>query len=343
MTEDDGSMKFAPPDAAPRRATAMDVARAAGVSRSAVSRAFSQTAYLDTDKRDHIRRIAAEMGYRPNALAAGLNRTRSNLVGIVAGDVGNLYDAQLLSRLVSGLTAAGKWPVVLDGSVGADRLVATDIFAYPLDAMIVRGGSVDPVMVDTCAKLHIPLVFLGCVVDAPAVDSIVCRNAEGMARIADLLLNRGRRRFAFLGGPAQWASQQQRLQGLCDALAQAGLELIATESADFSHQGGAKVARRLLQDHDLDALVCANDAMAIGALGVARHDLGLNVPADLSITGFDDVDMASWPCFDLTTACNPVEETVAGVIELLEARLAAPSAPSRRIQIDAHLVRRGTH
>ena len=327
----------------PRRITALDVARRAGVSRSAVSRAFSRTAYIDPGKRALILKVAEEMGYRPNALAAGLMRTRSNLVAVVAGEIGNFHDAALVAQLVPALIAAGKWPIVIDGSVDAEELGAPDIFSYPLDAMIVRGGSVDETLVAACAKLNIPLVFSGCIVEADFVDSVCCLNAGGMGMAADLLVQRGRRRFGYIGGPSSWASERERFAGARARLRTAGLEFVACLSADYTFEGGSRAARDLLSAQQLDAVICANDAMALGALTVARQEMGLAVPVDLSITGFDDIGQASWPCFNLTTLRNPVDTMVARIVDLLLTRLAYPTLPGRVAHIEPDLIARDTH
>lgn len=101
---------------AKRRVTAADVAKLAGVSRSAVSRAFTEGAYLAPDKRQLIQKAAQELGYRPNALAAGLQGRRSNLVAIFVGEMANEYDKEVLAKLIAGLNSAGKWPIVIGGS-----------------------------------------------------------------------------------------------------------------------------------------------------------------------------------------------------------------------------------
>lgn len=158
-----------------------------------------------------------------------------------------------------------------------------------------------------------------------------------------LLLQKGRRRFGWIDGPPRVVSTRERRVGVQRALEEAGLELTADDDSDYTFSGGMAAARKMLGQYDLDALVCANDAMAAGALSVARDIMGMKVPEDLSITGFDNVEMAEWPCFNLTTVRNPMREITDEIMRLLVERIADPNKPGEAIWVDAELVERGTH
>ncbi len=327
----------------PRRVTASDVAEAAAVSRAAVSRAFAKNAYLDSAKRDLILETARRLGYRPNALAASLHGTETGLVGIVAGDLGREYDAAFVGALVSGLNASGKWPLVLSGSDALTTQSIRAVLGYPLDALIVRGGSVPTAAFRDAAQLHIPVIFSGRVAEAPLADCICCRNEDGARLAIEAMLDRGRRSFGYIGGPADWSSEAERQTGVQDALREAGLALCAQQQADYTFEGGRSAARQILRDDRIDALFCANDAMALGALSTAREMPGHQVPETLSIIGFDDIPLAAWPDFNLTTIRNPIPETVSQILRLVEARLSDPTRDGEVIMIAPELVARGTH
>lgn len=327
----------------PKRITALDVAELVGVSRSAVSRAFSPGSYLDPAKRELILNAAMQVGYRPNALASSLKGVRSNLIGVIAGDMNNHFDADFLAALVGSLNKAGKWPLVLGGKdVVTDQAILAAL-SYPLDAMIIRGGSVGSEIVENCGKLSIPVLFAGRAVIGHFADSVACDNRTVMSEVVDLLLKKGRRSFAYLGGPRELSSDSERLSGVAERLSRDGLTLTAKAHADFTIEGGALQARALLSQHKIDALVCANDALAIGALSCARSMLGLSVPSDLSITGFDDMTISSLPEFNLTTAKNPIQKMVAELMRVLEGRLQDPQKPSENTVVESTLVLRGTH
>ncbi|WP_300062599.1 LacI family DNA-binding transcriptional regulator [uncultured Roseobacter sp.] len=341
MTDENDPLQ--PTPRRPRRVTAQDVAQAAGVSRTAVSRAFNPDSYLDPAKRERVLKTALDIGYRPNALAASLQGTRTGLVGVIAGDLGSPYDSEVLAALVASLTRADRWPLVLGGPDAVTDQAILSVLRYPLDALIIRGGSLSPEITAICEKLNIPMIFAGRIGSNPQADSVVCDNRAGTTEAVDLLLDGGRRRFGYLGGPANWSSERERLAGVVSRLAGAGLALVAHRHADYTFEGGRRAARALLDTRALDALICGNDAMALGALCCARHDLGLAVPDDLALVGFDDIAMARWPEYRLTTIRNPIESTVAAIVRLLEMRMAHPQRPAERVMITPTLIARATH
>lgn len=324
-----------------RRITAAEVARAAGVSRSAVSRAFTEGAYLDSEKRDLILTTARALGYRPNALAAGLQGGRSNLVAIFSGQSSNDLDRDAAARLVSGLNAIGRWPIMIDGSGDSAREAVANVLRYPLEAMILRAGSMRDDIVADCVKLAIPVISWGRVVTAPQVDSVCLRNDDGMATATQLLLDKGRRRFGFVGGPKGFSSADQRRAGFERVLQSHGLAPLADLQGDFTYLSGYNAAQSLI-GVGLDALICANDAMALGALQ-ALQNRGIEVPQALSVIGFDDIPTASWPGFELTTLRNPIDALVAAVTGLIERRAAHPAKQDEQIWLKPDLMLRATH
>lgn len=328
-----------------RRVTAAEVARGAGVSRSAVSRAFTPGSYLDAEKRAHILDVAGRLGYRPNRIAAGLQRRgRSDLVAVLVGRLANHFDSDFQAILLEGLAGMGKWPLVL---VSAPDRIEEDILGvlgFPLDALIVRGGSVGAPVVAACSKLGIPLVVSGRVTAMPGVDSVCSDNVQGATAAVGALLARGRRRIGYLGGPADLFSDQERRAGFRAAMAAAGRAPAAECSADYSFEGGhAAVAALLATAPELDGLFCGNDAMALGAIAALREVHGRAVPEDISVIGFDDIAIARWPGVGLSTVRNDARATVAEILSLLSERLERPDRPGRVIRIPAPFIARSTH
>ena len=187
-------------DAKRRRVTAEDVARAAGVSRSAVSRAYTKGAYVSREKKRKIQEAAEVLGYRPNALAAGLNSSRSNLVGVVTGNLNNHYDSDLVGKLVMRLNGLDKLPVVIGGTtdnVGDSEIL--DVLDYPLDALVIRAGSVKVETVEKCLKLQVPVIVSGRILDVGNVDSLCCDNRAGAELAIATLFGSGRERNRISG------------------------------------------------------------------------------------------------------------------------------------------------
>lgn len=326
----------------PRRVTAQTVADAAGVSRSAVSRAFTPGAYLDADKRKKIHEVANQMGYQPNALAAGLKGGRSHLVAVFVGNMRSAYDTEFVSTLVGELNALNKWPILIDGGDQRAESAIDRVLRYPLDALILRGGSMSEELVDMCIKFSVPIISSGRIVDAPGVDNVCCRNAIGTRLATEMLVKQGRSRFGFIGGTPDFYSSSERRAGVQDTLSALGMSLIAETTGQFTVESGYAATLELLENNILDALICANDAMAIGAL-TAAQDAGVCVPDNMSIVGFDDIEMAKWPSFNLTTIHNPIGAAVDQVISLMESRLNNPDKQPETVFIDPYIVERGTH
>lgn len=325
-----------------RRVTAADIAKLAGVSRSAVSRAFTQGAYLDASKKSRILEAADELGYRPNALAASLQGAGSNLVAIFVGDMPNLYDKEVATALINGLNAAGKWPIVIGGSGETAQAAIQNVLRYPLESMILRSGSLGADVVSSCLKLGIPVISSGRIVEGPSVDNICVRNADAMARLTRFIIGQGRKRLAYLSGPEAFWSTGERFRGFQSAMDEAGMLPIARLYGDYSVQSGYDAIKEFPLVNGIDALICANDAMAIGALMFLREKGG-SVPSDIAVTGFDDSSMAAWPNVGLTTVQNPIGPLVEGTIELLSKRQADPDGPGQTKWLDAELVLRTTH
>ncbi|MCP1316132.1 LacI family DNA-binding transcriptional regulator, partial [Halomonas sp. 707D7] len=276
------------------RVTADDVAAAAGVSRAMVSRAFTPGASVSVKKREHVLRVAASLGYRPNLIARGLTGRRTGLVAVVTGNVARPYEAWLLSHLLEALVERGYQPLLLPAGSATMAERIHHALAYQVEGAIVAAGSVSRATAELCRRSGAPLMLIGRVLEEADVDAVCCDNASGMAALVERLVIGGRRRIAWLGGREEAFSDAERRDAAECALAAAGLEFVASARGDFSFESGVIAAGALLEGHPgIDALVCANDAMALGALEAARR-LNVAVPERLAVTGFDDVPQAAW-------------------------------------------------
>ena len=323
------------------RVTADDVARAAGVSRAMVSRAFTPGASVSARKREHVLSVAQRLGYRPNLIARGLTGQRTGLIAVVVGEISRPYEAWLLEHLVQALSAHRSQPLLLLAGRGTNLTEMLDhALAYQVDGAIVAAGSVSREIADRCGASGAPLVLIGRVLEESDTDSVCCDNREGMRMLVAWLAKQGRRRLAWLGGTPDTFSDQERGQAVEQALTDHGLALLARRQGDFSQLSGMEEGGRLLDAGlSLDGIMCANDAMALGVLEAAAQR-GINVPDDIAITGFDDIPGAAWGRCPLTTVRNPVNETALAALRLLEARLQAPSRDTQVVRIGVTLVPR---
>ncbi len=327
-----------------RRITSEDVAELAGVSRSAVSRTFTPGASVSAEMRDRVVQAAQELGYRRNALARSLTTNSTDLIAVVMGYLSSQYEPYFLGRLTAGLQRVHKRALLVhvddSDDVGVPLLEA---LAYPVEAAVVAAGSISPETAEECMRLGIPLVLSGRALKADGVDAVRCDNHAGARLAADALVRAGHQRIAYIGGKVSIQSEAERSAGLRDGLASHGLAVFAEEQGDFSFESGYRAAVTLLRAQvPPDAIFCCNDAMAMGAMDAARHTLGLRVPDDVSIVGFDDIPMSAWPGFNLTTVRNPVDQAVDNILDLLQRRIGRPHLPPEIRWLRPVMVRRGS-
>jgi DNA-binding LacI/PurR family transcriptional regulator len=296
-----------------------DVARKAGVSQSTVSRVFSHGDYLTAEARETVLQAAEELGYRPNAIARSLVRGTTQMIGLVVTPFFNPYYSHVIRLFTRALQDRGYWTMLLNVP---DQLSAEETLPmalrYRLDGLIFTSASLSSRLVNECLHSATPVILFNRYVLDDDVDSVFCDNLEGGSMVADMLLAGGHERFAYVAGEQDTSTNMDREQGFATRLHERGRELEFRESGDDTYGAGCAAARRLLRsDKPPDAIFCANDLMACGALDVARREFGVVIPDDLSIVGFDDIPMASWSAYSLTTVRQPVEEMVACTIELL--------------------------
>ena len=328
-----------------RRITSVDVARRAGVSQSAVSRAFTPGGSVSARTAAKVRRAAEELGYRPNATARTLITGRSRIVGLVVYTLDNPFYPDAVERLSVALQSEGYHVLLFTASntLGDVEPVLQRILDYQVDAIVMVSISLDSTLAERCAALNIPVLLFNR--DQPGADllAVTTDNVEGGRLAARALLVGRPRRIAHLAGFEGASTQIDREAGFRAALAEAGHEVRLREVGDYRYDGARAAARRLLLRSDPpDAVFCGDDHMAFAALDVARHEARLRVPEDVAIVGYDDVPQAAWSSFDLTTVRQPMRAMVSRSIEMLLAAIEAPGTPPAKLRLPPILVPRGS-
>lgn len=313
----------------PRSVTASDVARQAGVSRSAVSRAFTPEASIHPDTRERVLAVARELGYRPNALARSLVKSKqgpsSGLIAVVMGEFDNPFQPHFFSQLTQALQAQGRVAMlVMPDAQGSLEEALDRLMAYQVEGAIVAAGSLSPEATDAFLTLGTPAVLLGREDPRGRVSAILTDNRAVGERAADYLLSQGRQRPAFIGGRADGQASRERQQGFVDRLQQNGIASPpCLSNPDYSYASGFAAAQQLLRDFpNTDALFCACDALALGAMDALR-DAGRISPNHFNLIGCDDVPQAAWPGYQLTTLAQPVDLLVNQALDHLMTSIAS--------------------
>ncbi len=313
---------------AARLPTATDVARVAGVSQSAVSRSFTPGASVAAAARARVLAAAEALGYHPNLLARTLTTGRSAIIGVAVGDLANPFYPHILHHLSTRLAATGRQTVLL-GPTSLDWALH-----YRLDGLILAATSLPSTLAQRCAQGGVPVVLLNRTSCLPGIASVLGENAAGAREVARFLLAGRHQRIAFLAGPAS-AAASLRERAFTGELTRAGKILFRRAQAPPTREGATLAAARLLVEPRPDAVFCHNDLIAMATIDAARA-LGLAIPADLSVIGFDDTPAAAWPAYALTSFSQPAVAMADAAVALLDL-----AAGTRRI-VPGQLVIRGS-
>lgn len=326
--------------------TADDIAERLGISRSTVSRAFTPGAPVSEKTRQLVLRTAEELGYQRNELASALTSSRNRMVGIVVAELENPIHASTLQRFTTQLQRAGSAPIVigLGDETDFDAILAT-LKQYQVGVVVLSSLNVTPAMVKACERAGFPTLALGRLVDDPSVSSITADQFQGGLLAGRHAAEAGYRHIAVIAGPRpRWTSWAREV-GFLRGLDEHGLTPACRLIGEYTVESGSAIAAELFSDKTRaqpDLVYCANDLMAIGLIDTARDRFGLRVPQDLGVIGFDDIPMAAWTPYSITTIGLPidamVDAAVATVSRIQEGRDQSPS----KTLIPVSLVIRGS-
>jgi len=323
--------------------SAHDVARIAGVSQAAVSRAFTPGASVAKATQDRIFHAAKSLGYRPNLLARSLIKGESGIIGVVFGNPRSLFFMSAFHALSARLSQAQKHILVFtqEGKATADGHVE-DLLKYRVDALFLMGIGLSRKLAKQCRDKEIPVVFFNLRSrEIKDFASVTVNNREGARQIAEHLLQQGYRRLAFMGGLTNSSTSHERESAFNKYLANQGLSAPMREVGSYDRDGAVLATRSLLSRKSRpDAIFCWNDYMALAAIDVARYEFGLEIGRELGIAGFGDIEQACWPSFNLTTYSQPVDTMIQEVAKILLAN--PPSKRPEHTIVDGVLKPRGS-
>lgn len=326
-----------------RRVTSQDVAEHAGVSQSAVSRVFTPGASVSKKMEARVRASAEILGYRPNVLARSLITGRSRIIGLVVAYLDNHFYTDALERLSRALQAEG-YHVLMFMSREGENLdgVIQEILDYQVDGIVTASVSMSDELAARCEAAGKPVVMFNRGQEDARLSQVTSANRAGGRRVAEHLVACGHRRIAHIAGSAVSMTGRDRAAGFAEGLQAAGVPLLDVIDGEYRWEKAAEASRVMMAEHGPDAIFVGNDVMAFAVMDTLRFQLGLSVPGDVAVVGYDDVAMAAWPAYDLTTVRQPADRMVAATVELLLERIETPEAPPRKVEIEGPLVLRGS-
>jgi DNA-binding LacI/PurR family transcriptional regulator len=326
------------------KVTSLEVAARAGVSQSSVSRVFTPGASASAKTVERVRQAAADLGYRPNMMARAMITGKSRIIGLVVAYLDNQFYPLALQLLSNALQAKGYHILVFtaSNSQGAAEEVMQELLDYQVDGIITASVGMTNDLTLRCAAAGIPVVMFNRGQDGKDVSAVTSANRLGGGQVAAFLLSCGHRNLAHISGWSGSSTGQDRRDGFCATVAEHGHTAQVIDGM-FDRETASAATRTLMQnDTPPDAIFVGNDHMAFAVLDTLRHELGLRVPDDVAVVGYDDVPLAAWAAYDLTTMRQPVNRMVEATIDMLLTRIEDPTTPAKRIEIESPLIQRGT-
>ena len=325
--------------------TSHDVARLAGVSQATVSRALRDDHRVSEATRERVHQAAAALGYVPSEAGRSLSTRSTHRVGVVVTDLTNPFYPHLIGPLHDELERHG-YRMMLFTERSETALDLERLLDRSIDGVVLTTAVLDSALPAELARRELPFVFLNRETGNDKADAAVVDNEAGGRLVAEEIVRLGHRDVGLIGGPSDTTTGRDREFGFRIGLSEAGVGLPqhSVRRGPFDYDTGYRGLLDLMSgDARPTAVFCGNDVIAIGAMNAALH-LGIRVPEDVTLIGFDDLPMASWEAFNLTTVRHDLDGMATAAAELLVSRLkdGAERAP-RRVTFAPKMILRGTH
>jgi len=319
--------------------TSEDVARLAQVSQSAVSRTFTPGASVSQKTRERVLKAARALGYRPNALARAMISGRSRLIALLVAYLDNQFYPIVIERLTRSLQERDYQVLLFMTDPGRQDEIVLKMLQYQVEGIVMASATLSSSLADECAGLGVPVVLFNRSVPSSPASSVISDNVEGGRLLAQLLAAAGHERIAFIAGTEDTSTSMEREAGFVSGLAESGRSVWRRAVGDYTFDTAARAVREICADGKLpDAIFVANDHMAFSVIDVIRGELGLRVPEDISVVGYDDVPQAGWGGYALTTVRQAAGPMVAETIDILMHQIEKREVSKRDVVVPAELI-----
>lgn len=304
------------------RATSIDVAALAGVSQSAVSRAFTPGTSIKEATRQKVLEAARKLNYVPNSIASSLTRNRSNIVALILGNLDNPFYVHTMHRFSQELQKLGRQTLTftLSDEMQSDDAILK-VLQYQVEAVILTSAQLSTRMISLCQDRGIPVILFNRYVPHSSVYGIRCDNEMGGRMIADAFLQASARSFMMITGDPNGTTSQDRVRGFVERLLETGIrrDQILEYPGKSSYEGGGEaIDAHMATGKPLpDAVFGIADIMAMGAIDKLRGTYGLSIPEDIMVAGFDGIPEGGRAPYKLTTVEQPISEMVEETLSLL--------------------------
>jgi DNA-binding LacI/PurR family transcriptional regulator len=326
------------------KVTSLQVAKKAGVSQSAVSRVFTPGASASRATIDKVKKAANDLGYRPNVLARAMVSGKSRIIGVVVAYLENQFYPEALERLSNSLQAQGYHVLIFMAGKNMQSLddVVEEILDYQVDGIVAASVAMSSTLAERCKFAGVPMVLFNRSQDLPSMSAVTSDNIAGGRKVAEFLISGNHKKIGYISGWEGASTQRDREAGFISCLANSGFTLHNRQVGNFVMEEAKEATRKMFSSDPPDAVFVANDHMALAVMDTLRYELGLKIPQDVSVIGYDDVPASAWPAYDLTTVRQPVNKMVQETVEILIEKINNTEIKPRRVKIDGPLIIRGS-
>ena len=326
------------------KVTSLQVAKKAGVSQSAVSRVFTPGASASRATIDKVKKAANDLGYRPNVLARAMVSGKSRIIGVVVAYLENQFYPEALERLSNSLQAQGYHVLIFMAGKNMQSLdgVVEEILDYQVDGIVAASVAMSSTLAERCKFAGVPMVLFNRSQDLPSMSAVTSDNIAGGRKVAEFLISGNHKKIGYISGWEGASTQRDREAGFISCLANSGFTLHNRQVGNFVMEEAKEATRKMFSSDPPDAVFVANDHMALAVMDTLRYEIGLKIPQDVSVIGYDDVPASAWPAYDLTTVRQPVNKMVQETVEILIEKINNAEIEPRRVKIDGPLIIRGS-
>ncbi len=316
------------------RTTSFDVAALAGVSQSAVSRAFTPGSSIAEETRQKVLEAARRLNYVPNSIASSLTTKRSNIVALILGNLANPFYVHVMHAFSRKLQEHGRQVLIFTVDAGAESDDAIlQVLKYQVDGVILTSAQLSTRMTSMCHDRGIPIVLFNRYIPGSDASGVRCDNTAGGRLLAEAFLAAGAKSYLIVTGDPTATTSGDRVRGFMDRLIEGGIKRtdITQIEGYSSYEGAFSATIRYFSAPDVkrpEAIFGVNDIMAMGVMDALQLRLGIRVPKDLMLAGFDDIPEGRRAPYHLTTVRQPIDQMVNETLAILH--LDEPTRPIER-------------
>lgn len=326
--------------------TSMDVARIAGVSQTSVSRVFNphSTRGVGQETKEKIIKVARELGYMPNFIARSMVSRKIGILGVVVGSPMGHFNNKVIWSLLTKFQKDGMQCLIFTVENGQDiNIILQRVIQYQVDGIIIMAAALSNEMANLCIENNTPIILFNRFVPGLNASSVYCDNIKAGRIVGSFFGDSEFKKIAHVTYVKDTVSAVEKKIGFYGMLREYGINNIKEYRADYTYEAGRKVGWEILnQGNSPEAIFCTSDMIAMGIMDVARYEVGLKIPQDISIVGFDDIEMASWPSYNLTTVCQPIDLLVNNTIDTLTELINNKFREPAYKVVETTLIQRGT-